>query len=300
MDKEYLMKKRLNNELTPQEQEVYDAFDDVDLIEEILEEAVRFKGQNPSKVLPFEALDEQLTQKLNPKINWFRMASRIAAVFVVGFGLYYLFGQSPYETYNTDIAEKQLIELPDHSEVTLNGDSELRYNEKEWDTQRSVELKGEAFFDVAKGKRFDVETSYGTIRVLGTEFNVTSRDSIFSVSCYEGLVQVVHNNITTKLPAGKAYYFSNNDPQVVDIVLAQPEWLQQLSAFEEIPIAQVFEALEKQYDIEVLYNEIDASIKFSGAFEHNNLENALKEITQALNLTYTFNTETSVLIRDAK
>ena len=72
--------------------------------------------------------------------------------------------------------------------------SELNYNASKWGEKRELELKGEAFFDVEKGKRFDVNTELGKISVLGTEFNVLSRDSIFKVSCYEGLVQVTYGN----------------------------------------------------------------------------------------------------------
>ena len=71
--------------------------------------------------------------------------------------------------------------------MKLNELSQLEYNASKWDENRSLELKGEAFFDVEKGKRFDVTTEFGNVSVLGTEFNVLSRDSIFKVSCYEGL-----------------------------------------------------------------------------------------------------------------
>ena len=140
----------------------------------------------------------------------------------------------------------------------------------------------------------------GTISVLGTEFNVIVRDSIFSVSCYEGLVQVTHNNETTRLPAGKAYHFLNNTPKVTDVVLAQPKWLQNLSVFDGATIAQVFKTLENEYQIQVVVDQIDGTTKFTGAFEHNNLNNALKAITQTLNLTYEFSTDKTVIIRNAK
>ena len=48
--------------------------------------------------------------------------------------------------------KKPLSTLPDHSEVVLNADSEITYKKSNWDTNRKLELQGEAYFKVAKGK----------------------------------------------------------------------------------------------------------------------------------------------------
>ena len=42
----------------------------------------------------------------------------------------------------------------------------------------------------------------------------------------------------------------------------------------------------------------DLNIKFTGAFEHNNLENALKSVSNPLNLTYTILNTNEVIIRN--
>jgi len=300
MDKDYIIKKWLNGDLTNEEQRAFDEIEDSGLLKEILEEAERFRGQNPSKVVAFEKLEEKLHQRNTSNTNWLQLISRIAAVFVVGIGLYFLFKNDPNKVYTTELAQKEIVNLPDNSQVTLNSLSELSFSATQWDDERSVALKGEAYFDVAKGKRFDVNTAVGKVSVLGTEFNVIVRDSIFSVVCYEGLVQVVHNNKATQLPAGKAYHFLKGNTQVVDIALAQPKWLQNLSVFEGATIEQVFEALEDEYQIRIVIDQIDNTTKFTGAFEHDNLENALKEITQTLKLTYEINTDKTVIIKNVK
>ena len=69
---------------------------------------------------------------------------------------------------------KQLL-LPDGTKVWLNADSRLSYNNFTEDTRmRSVNLAGEAYFDVAKDKNrpFIIQTAKISIRVLGTAFNV--------------------------------------------------------------------------------------------------------------------------------
>ncbi len=68
------------------------------------------------------------------------------------------------------------IELPDGSDVWLRPGAELRYDESFNVEDRSIELKGEAYFDVAQdpGKPFYVRTPDFRVRVLGTAFNVKS------------------------------------------------------------------------------------------------------------------------------
>ena len=108
----------------------------------------------------------------------------------------------------TDLAEHTEVYLPDSSQVILNAESKISFNKKTWDENRNVTLEGEAFFKVAKGKRFTVATESGIITVLGTQFNVENRKNFFEVTCYEGLVSVTYNNKETKLAAGTSF-FSN-------------------------------------------------------------------------------------------
>lgn len=67
------------------------------------------------------------------------------------------------------------IQLSDSSVVTLNASSELIYPSQFSDGKREVELKGEAYFNVAKGASpFIIKAENTSIRVYGTQFNVNS------------------------------------------------------------------------------------------------------------------------------
>ena len=82
---------------------------------------------------------------------------RIAAIFAV-IAVTYIFIQGRDTNINTEIAEKTQIFLPDQSEVQLNANSYLSYNAEDWKDARSLRLDGEAYFKVAKGSAFVVET----------------------------------------------------------------------------------------------------------------------------------------------
>jgi ferric-dicitrate binding protein FerR (iron transport regulator) len=299
MDKEQLIIKWLNNDLTEAELQDFNTLEDADLYKEIIEEAQRFSGSRNAKVESFDILEKKLISKVNPSTNWIKVVTRIAAIFVLGFTLFTLINKDRISSFKTDFAQNELITLPDNSIVNLNETSELTFNNSKWENQRSLNLKGEAFFDVEKGERFEVNTSFGIVSVLGTEFNVLSRDSIFKVSCYEGLVQVVYNNKEVKLPAGTEFKLSSGKGVKSNIVIAEPYWLKNMSVFENTPIIEVIKELTMQYKVNIsLPSELE--VNFTGAFEHNNLENALKSITQPLNLTYEIQNKNKVIIRNGQ
>lgn len=298
MDKEQLIKKWLNNDLTETESQAFNALEDADLYKEIIEEAQRFNGTINAKVESFDKLEKNLISDNNSSINWTRVISSLAAILVVGFALFTLLIENT-SSFSTDYAQNETITLPDNSVVNLNELSELEYNSKNWTENRSLDLKGEAFFDVEKGNRFEVNTEYGKVTVLGTEFNILSRDSIFKVSCYEGLVEVIYSTDKVMLPAGTEFVLSSNIGLKSNIAIAEPYWLKNMSVFENATFKEVAKELEKQYNIKVQYPS-DLIMQFTGAIEHDNLENALKSISIPLNLTYTIKNNNEVIIKNGK
>ncbi|MCK0159633.1 FecR family protein [Allomuricauda sp. F6463D] len=299
MDKEDLLKKWLDNNLSEAEAEAFKALDDAPLYEEIVVEAQRFSGSKQAKVPSFEALEKQLHHKKTSPINWMKVASRFAAVFVIGLTVFLFWNNNKASTIATDLAQKETITLPDNSIVQLNELSQLTYTPSNWDEERALDLKGEAFFDVAKGKQFTVNTAFGKVTVLGTEFNVFTKDSIFKVSCYEGLVQVSFNTKTIELPAGSEFVLASGTAKKSNITVAEPYWLNNMSVFKDAPINAVFVALEKQYNITITPTINTEGLRFTGAFEHNDLNSALKAITQPLDLTYSVTDNKKVTIQNA-
>lgn len=297
MEKEYLVKKWLNNDLTDAESKAFNELEDAELYKEIIEESQRFNGNSNAEVASFKTLDEKLVSKENTSIHWLKLVSGLAAVLVIGFTLFKLTNKDQINSFKTVLAQNDIITLPDNSIVNLNELSELEFDSSNWDDNRLLDLKGEAFFDVEKGKRFDVTTDFGKVSVLGTEFNVLSRDSIFKVSCYEGLVKVTYNDNEVKLPAGTEFVLSSGKVLKSSIVVAEPYWLKEMSVFENTPFATVIKELEKQYNIKVTY-PFDLKMNFTGAFVHNNLENALVSISKPLKLTYEIQSTNEVIIRN--
>lgn len=296
-DKEYFIKKWLNNNLTDSEEKLFNASNDAELYKEIVAEAARFRGNSNAKVHSYEELEKKLELSEKSKLNWLKIASGIAAIFVIGFTVFKFFSSDPISSYKTEITQNKTITLPDNSIVNLNELSSLEFKSSDWDKKRSLNLRGEAFFDVEKGKLFDVLTEFGKVSVLGTEFNIISRDSIFKVSCYEGLVQVSYNDKEVRLPAGTEFILKSGKGLKTSVAISEPQWLKNMSVFKNALYNTVIEEFEKHYKVNIEYPS-DVNSKFTGAFELDNIDNALKSITVPFNYSCTITNENVVIIRN--
>ncbi|RSK41254.1 DUF4974 domain-containing protein [Hymenobacter perfusus] len=103
--------------------------------------------------------------------------------------------------YTTAYGEMRRLHLPDGSQVTLNGNSSIRYAVNVPDGQpREVWLNGEAYFSVRhlpSHQRFVVHTNGGfNVEVLGTKFTVFRRREESRVVLLSGKVRVDFTDTT--------------------------------------------------------------------------------------------------------
>ena len=223
-------------------------------------------------------------QKVRPlHTNW---TIGIAASIILLFGLFAIFDDKTI-TAETGFGESKSIVLLDGSEVILNSKSKITYNEDNWKENRTLQLEGEAYFKVAKGKTFIVETDNGSVTVFGTQFNVNSTEDYFDVVCYEGKVGVKTTKYNHILMPNDAVRRVNGYPSQVSMHLdKKPTWIDGESTFKSVPLRYVIIAFEDQYNITFDAEAINDKDVFTGSFPHNNLNIALKTVFETLNINY--------------
>lgn len=298
MNREDLIKKWLDHDLNAQE---LDAFKQLEDFQDLIKLDDNLMGYKADSFNTEEALDSIWQDVRTKKTSTNRLVSvlsKVAAILVIGFGIFY-FTITLDTTTSTLIAQQDMINLPDASEVQLNAMSTLTFNKSNWDDNRRVTLDGEAFFKVAKGKKFDVVTEAGTVSVLGTQFNVKYRDDYFEVTCYEGKVAVTSELRSVTLLAGDSFLILDGKYIATEKEnRSNPSWIEQSSTFKSIPYKEVLEEFERQYEVTFEDLNIDQSQKFTGSFTHNDIEIALKSITLPLQLKYSKSDNIITLKRD--
>jgi len=288
MKKEDLLKKWLVDKLTDAELKDFENMNDFDLNTKIVEKAKLFDIPTTESVKSYSDFKKDLSNSSGKviRLRTIRLMYRVAGVFIIAIGLYFLFFFNNLTTIETLASQKTTFELPDASEVLLNADSQIKFNKRKWNDKRELSLKGEAFFKVEKGSEFDVITSSGIVSVLGTQFNVNSRSNYFEVKCFEGIVGISSNGIMRELKKGNTYRIYNNEVMIDSVTTNQPEWVHNISSFKAVPLAMVINEFERQYSVEVEAVKVDVERIFTGSFANDNLEQALISITVPFNLTY--------------
>ncbi|WP_298318542.1 FecR family protein [uncultured Aquimarina sp.] len=243
----------------------------------------------------FQAIKDDITKnkKTIPLIpNW---SYGIAATLLALIGLFFFFDTAT--THTTDYGEQITIELLDGSEVILNSKSELSYKESNWKNNRTVTLTGEAFFKVKKGSDFLVETSSGNVKVIGTQFNVNTQKDFFEVICHEGKVKAIgYNSKEAILAKGRAFRVANNIVENWQTETTKPSWISGETTFTNTPLKQVILSLENQFNITFNKDKIDQNQRFTGSYNHDNIELALKTIFVPMEISYTFKNENHIVL----
>ncbi len=295
--KEELVKKWLNNELTAEEMESFKKTNEYHSYAKILERAKYFKAPEFDEKSSLEGLNFAIkSRKKASKNTIYQLIGAISAVLIIGFFVYkYVFVSASVNQFNTGIAKTEQIELPDYSEVSLNANSSLSFKAQQWDDERLLSLNGEALFEVEKGNKFKVSTDYGTVEVLGTVFNVKSRDYIFEVQCFEGSVKVDINKDQYILKQNDKLVFYNDQVSLLQNNTSIPDWKNNISIIKSQNLGNVLDEFKNYYDVKFDISQIDTNQIYTGSFSHQNLEIALNSITLPLGLSYKIDGETVFL-----
>jgi len=201
-------------------------------------------------------------------------------------------GATRYNTLSIPRGGEFFLQLADGTKVWLNSETVLRYPVQFDGNERRVELTGEAFFEVARNEKkpFLVESGEQVIKVLGTEFNISSyKDEQFIyTTLLKGSVEVFFRN----KPEIKQTLKPNEQSKINNAALTISKsevdpyqfiaWKEGRFVFNDQNLGEIMKTLSKWYNVEVVFDREDLrNIRFTGNLQrYSDFGDVLKKISK--------------------
>jgi transmembrane sensor len=224
----------------------------------------------------------------------------IAASVIIIVGSWIAYNNLHMQTYNAGFGQITEVILPDNSQVKLNAGTTIKFNKNRWKNNRHILINGEALFIVTKGNKFSVESDGKMITVLGTSFNVLSRDNRFEVQCYTGKVSVEISSVKPLLlEKGEAVKTDENLKTLKKYNFdagQDVKWTKGEFYFNQEKLEYVFEEIERQFNVSIKSAEIKDRL-YTGYFRKGSLKTALDIVCMPMGITYEMADSTHINIK---
>ena len=223
-------------------------------------------------------------------------AAAVALLFAIALSIYlpnrpplsssvhyaYLSGDTKVEFY-----------LEDSTKVVLNKHSKLSCSDRYGKESRSVELEGEAYFEVVKNPESPFEVNFGDARisVLGTTFLAkgSRKDDRISATLLSGSIRFETSGRQVVLAPNRQLTFSRSS-NAVDIRSVDPDeataWKDGVLMYKSVTFGRLVSELSEYYQVKMVIGNqalLDSSILVSGSFDRKqSVEQALKVVSRSL------------------
>lgn len=182
---------------------------------------------------------------------------------------------SGYNTVSTPRGGQYSLTLSDGTKISLNAASSIKYPVAFTGADRSVELTGEAFFEVADNaaKPFKVISEGQIVEVLGTHFNINSYldGQGIKTTLVTGSIRVSADTHTLLLSPGQQAQTALDAAGARKLLLnkntdiqAAIAWKNDLFQFKNASIPEVMKDAVRWYDVEVIYEDDLPDIRVTG------------------------------------
>lgn len=232
-------------------------------------------------------------------LKWYKIASAAAILMIFGSTLFLKYFTI---SVSSNFGQKFSHTLPDNSQVFLNENSTLIYHPYWWSLNREVEFEGEAFFEVQKGEKFSVKSKKGSTSVLGTSFNINSRED-YTVYCKTGKVAVDNGDkmdvIILRPNQMVSFKGDSKIKQNVEDENTFLNWRKTYLKFESTPVIEVFNELETIYNVNLNFESSEfLNLNYSANYEKpTNIEDILNMLSLNFNFTYSKNNSNYTIVK---
>ena len=259
---------------------------------------------------------EKMFQKINARIRsklirrWTFRAAAVLLPLVLILGLYLhlntrvdIFGAGEYAEIYVPKGERTQMMFQDGTKVYINSDSYMRYPRKFGISERTVELKGEAYFVVAKNKNrpFVVNLNGPSIRVLGTSFNVEAypENDDIKVNLDEGRINLkLLSDVEVPVSPGECVVYNKNTKYYrvnrnTDTG-ASSVWKSNVISFKDTPLDEVFSRLGRWYNVDFeVEDDIPSDLHITLVSRHTLIEKVLEDLVKISPLSFRYDEQSA-------
>lgn len=192
--------------------------------------------------------------------------------------------------------EQVSVFLPDSTIVTLNSESRLSYNLKEYNSnKRKIAFEGEGYFQVMKdaSNPFVINAKDLEVTVLGTVFNLKTRaiDTWAELSLEQGCVRFL------SLKTNQSAIVHPNQKAILDrktgkVVVKDKNYISDASAwkrgeliFRNVPFREVLDEIERAYCIPIVVKN-DSKIYVDDLFTGVLSRTDINEVLEVIEVSY--------------
>lgn len=286
-----------------------------EISDEMFKKELDFIWNNENDVIPMDTLTKNnILQSVHNIIdhkaivvkrvfNWWKIAAIIMMpILLINISLLFMDNKEEYVanvqeyTVLSGKGQKNQILLPDGTHIWLNSESEISYTSNFNQSNRSIKLKGEAFFDVKKNEYlpFNVEVDSINIQVLGTAFNVSAYadDPNIKVSLERGKVEVrMHDDnsfLATLNPNEQATIDKKSIVTTITDCEAYTEsiWRQNVLKINNIYAGEMIKKLERWYGVHINVQNMPVSKRYGLTIKEESLREMLELINSITPIIY--------------
>lgn len=192
--------------------------------------------------------------------------------------------------------EKANVVLPDGSKVDINSASKITYSNDYNKVYRSLQLEGEAYFDVKhdKTKPFVVKCQDIRIAVLGTTFGIRAykEDKFISVVLKTGkIILQTPSEYIVMHPNERIIYNCTTQKTETESVVASEyvNWRQDRLRFDDETIEEIMRVISRTHNINIRFsNDSLKKQRFTGTLDNKNIETVMNMISQTSTIKFKF------------
>lgn len=272
-----------------------------------------FLVRSREKVISLPATPPPRRGKILSYQNAGKLAASVLIFFCIGLSLYLAKREGAISLpelvkHENSFGKRSTIFLSDGTEVILNAGSSIEYFKAFSANERRVELKGEAFFKVARDAQRPFKVISGGIitEALGTSFNVQAYNpELIKIALVTGKVSI--DKVKKGLQATKMMILHPGEEAQysLDSGLAKRKfepkdilsWTEGIIFFKNAKEFEVINTLERWYGVKIeKRNQSKKEWDYTASFKNQSLEHVLMSIGYAMDFEFEIN-QKSVLVK---